>query len=94
MLRSADRREEVVADGVADDDEWASFEFLGEIATAEVDKVKDESIDSTTTTCDSPRRRRRQKHQPVTLPVVTSEPPQVSWSARARSWKHGSSSAA
>ena len=35
-LRSADRREEVVADGVADNDEWAPFERPDEIATAEV----------------------------------------------------------
>jgi hypothetical protein len=38
---SADRREEVEANGVADDDEWAPFERPDEIATAEVDKVKD-----------------------------------------------------
>jgi hypothetical protein len=43
-LRSADRREEVVANGVAVDDEWAPFERPDEIATAEVDKVKDKSI--------------------------------------------------
>ena len=43
-LRSADRREEVIADGVADDDEWAPFERPDEIAAAEVDKVKDKSI--------------------------------------------------
>ena len=34
----------MVADGVADDDEWAPFELPDEIATAEVDKVKDKSI--------------------------------------------------
>jgi hypothetical protein len=39
-LRSADRREQVVADGVAEDDEWAPFECPDEIATAEVDQVK------------------------------------------------------
>jgi hypothetical protein len=43
-LRSADRREEVVADGVPDDDEWAPFECPDEIATAEVDQVKAKSI--------------------------------------------------
>ena len=43
-LRSADRREEVVANGVADDDEWAPSERPDEIATAEVDKAKDKSI--------------------------------------------------
>jgi hypothetical protein len=31
---------EVVAAGVADDDEWAPFECPDKIATAEVDKVK------------------------------------------------------
>ncbi len=39
-LRSADRREEVVANGVADDDEWAPFKRPDEIATAEVVKDK------------------------------------------------------
>jgi hypothetical protein len=34
-LRSADRREQVVADGVADDDEWAPSECPDEIATGE-----------------------------------------------------------
>jgi hypothetical protein len=34
----------VVADGVADDDEWAPFECPDEIATAEVDQVKAKSI--------------------------------------------------
>jgi hypothetical protein len=34
----------VVADGVPDDDEWAPLERPDEIATAEVDKVKDKSI--------------------------------------------------
>ena len=43
-LRSADRREEVVADGVADDDEWAPSECPDEIATAAVDQVKAKSI--------------------------------------------------
>jgi hypothetical protein len=42
-LRSADRREEVVADGVADDDERAPLECPDEIATAEVDQVKAKS---------------------------------------------------
>jgi hypothetical protein len=39
-----DRREEVVADGVADDIEWAPSECPDEIATAEVDQVKAKSI--------------------------------------------------
>ena len=35
---------QVVADGVADDDEWAPSECPDEIATAEVDQVKAKSI--------------------------------------------------
>ncbi len=42
-LRSADRREEGVAGGVAVVDKWAPLVCPDEIATAEVDKVKDKS---------------------------------------------------
>jgi hypothetical protein len=41
---SSAKGEEVVADGVADDDEWAPSECPDEIATAEVDQVKAKSI--------------------------------------------------
>ena len=43
-LRSAGRREEVVANGMTDNDEWAPLERPDEIATAELDKVMDNSI--------------------------------------------------
>ncbi len=43
LAEACGRGEEVVADGVADDDEWAPFECPDEIATAEVDQVKAKS---------------------------------------------------
>ena len=43
-LRSADRREEVVADGATVDDEWAPFERPDETATAEKVEAKAKSI--------------------------------------------------
>jgi hypothetical protein len=43
-LRSADRREEVVAGGVAVVDKWAPLERPDEMATAKVDKGKIKSI--------------------------------------------------